>query len=64
MSKRKCRRKHTPITTEAQRGLFGVWRGHPERRPKSITAAEVGAHLREAGGKKLPARARRRKRRR
>lgn len=51
-----CNKKHTPITSKAQRGLFGVWKGNPSRRPKSITEKEVSSHLKESKGKKLPAR--------
>ena len=56
-----CTRKHTPITSKAQRGLFGVWKSQPSRRPKSISGKEVSSHLRESKGKKLPKRAKKRK---
>lgn len=53
-------RKHTPITTEWQRGKFGRELGLREqgkrREMKGITTEELRRHLREAGGKKLPER--------
>jgi len=55
-------RKHTPIVSEAQRGLFGAElarrRAGKKRRIKSIKTAELESHLRESGGKKLPKRIR------
>lgn len=60
---RKKHRKHTPITSEAQRGLFGaeLKRRREGKRPRlpSVTRKELVSHLEEAGGKELPARARR-----
>lgn len=58
----KCKgRKHTPITTEAQRGLMGAdYRRGKEgkkRRLKGMSMAELKAHLEESKGKKLPKRA-------
>jgi len=52
-------RKHTPITSKAQRGFFGA-----ELRRKrlglkgrtSMSKTELTRHLHEAAGKKLPAR--------
>ena len=57
-------RKHTPITSVAQRGKFGAelarrQEGKKSRMP-SITTAELRSHLKESKGKKLPARSRRR----
>ena len=53
-------RKHTPIVTEAQRGLFGAElarrKAGKKRRMPKITVAELRSHLKEAGGKELPAR--------
>ena len=51
-------RKHTPITSEAQQGLFGAEyarrkAGEKGRMP-GITKAELRSHLKESGGKKLP----------
>jgi len=57
-------RKHTPIVSEAQRGKFGVELGRrragKKRRMAAITTPEFESHLREAGGKDLPARSRKR----
>lgn len=54
-------RKHTPITSQKERGLFGAElrrrREGKKRRMKSITTAELIAHLHESKGKDLPARA-------
>jgi len=56
----KVRRKHTPIVSEKQRGLFGAeYRRRKEGktpRMKGITRAELKSHLEEAGGKNLPKR--------
>lgn len=50
-------RKHTPIVTERQRGLFGAElqrrREGKTPRMKGITEAELVSHLREAKGKRL-----------
>ena len=52
-------RKHTPITSEKQRGLFGAElerrREGKEGRMKGITTTELESHLEESGGKDLPA---------
>jgi len=58
-------RKHTEITSEAQRGLFGAEyarrkAGEMARMP-GITKAELKQHLEEAGGKELPKRKKRKK---
>jgi len=54
-------RKHTPITSEAQQGLFGAElarrRAGKESRMSGITTKELEQHLEESGEKKLPARA-------
>lgn len=51
-------RKHTPIVSEKQRGLFGAElarrRAGKARRMKGITTRELEEHLRESKGKKLP----------
>ena len=57
------KRKHTPITTEAQRGFFGATlrrrrQGSKWGGMKGITTAELRSHLHEAKGKKLPKRKR------
>ena len=58
--KTKGHKKHTPITTEAERGFFGAelrWaRKGQARRAPSLSEAEMVRHLHEAKGKKLPAR--------
>jgi hypothetical protein len=54
------KRKHTPITSRAQRGLFGSElarrRAGKKGRMSGITTAELRSHLQESRGKKLPAR--------
>jgi len=56
-------RKHTPITSEKQRGLFGSElarrREGEARRMPDITTTELEQHLQESKGKKLPAKAKR-----
>ena len=58
-------RKHTPIVSEKQRGLFGAElarrRAGKARRMPDITARELEEHLRESKGKKLPATAKKKK---
>jgi len=58
-------RKHTPIVSKAQRGLFGAElnrrREGKQRRMAGITTAELESHLQESGGKKLPAKAKKKK---
>lgn len=58
-------RKHTPIVSKAQRGMFGAElrrrRQGKKGRMKGITTAELESHLRESGGKKLPKRTRRKR---
>ncbi len=59
---RKSGRKHTPITSEAQRRLFGaeLKRRQEGKKPrlKGITTKELIVHLEEVKGKRLPARSR------
>ncbi|MBM3212384.1 hypothetical protein FJZ33_09195 [Candidatus Poribacteria bacterium] len=54
-------RKHTPITSQAQRGLFGGElarrRAGKASRMKGITTEELEKHLHESKGKNLPKRA-------
>lgn len=61
----KKHRKHTPITSEAQRRLFGAELGRRKRgeppQMEGITTEELREHLREVKGKKLPERVRRKK---
>ena len=51
-------KKHTPITSKKQRGLFGSElarrRTGKTSRMKGITTAELESHLHESKGKKLP----------
>ena len=58
---KKKERAHTSITSEAQRGLFGAElarrRAGKKGRMPGITTEELERHLKESGGKKLPARA-------
>lgn len=63
-----CRKKgkrHTPIVSKAQRGLFGSELGRRKRgekpRMKGITTAELRSHLKESKGKKLPTRKKKKK---
>ena len=56
----KNHRKHTPIVSKKQRGLFGAElarrRVRKTRRMKSITTKELRKHLKESRGRKLPKR--------
>lgn len=56
-----CPRKHTPITSEKQRGLFGAELRRRKlglkRKMKGITTQELRRHLTESKGKKLPKKA-------
>ena len=51
-------RKHTPITSDSQRGLFGAELARRRRGEKpmmpGITTAELVSHLEESAGKSLP----------
>jgi len=51
-------RKHTPIVSEKQQGLFGAEyarrKAGKESRMPSITTAELKSHLKESKGKNLP----------
>ncbi|MEM4720655.1 MAG: hypothetical protein QXT73_01160 [Candidatus Methanomethylicaceae archaeon] len=53
-------KKHTPIVSEAQRGLFGAElarrRAGKSPKMKGITTKELIAHLKESKGKDLPER--------
>lgn len=54
---KKSGKKHTPITTEKQRGFFGAEYARKKAGKKGKTKmskATLKAHLEEAGGKKLP----------
>lgn len=54
-------RKHTPIKSKAQRRLFGAVAGGKKTKAKGLSKAEAKRHLREVKGKKLPKRARKKK---
>lgn len=63
MTRKGCTRKHTPIVSKAQRGLFGteLKRRREGKKPQltGITTAELRSHLKESRGKKLPRRTKR-----
>ena len=54
-------KEHTPITSEKQRGLFGAEyarrKAGKKGRMPGITKTELRSHLKEAGGKDLPTKA-------
>ena len=58
MTTPQCKRKHTPITSEAQRGMMGAElarrRAGEKGKMKGMETKELRSHLKEAGGKKLP----------
>ena len=60
MSSKGCHKKHTPLVSKAQRGMFGAElarrRAGKKGRMKGITTAELRGHLKESVGKKLPKR--------
>lgn len=67
MTTKSCgHRKHTPIISKKQRGLFGAElarrRAGKTSRMKGITTKELGSHLRESKGKKLPTKTRKKTR--
>jgi hypothetical protein len=51
-------RKHTPIVSKAQRGLFGAElarrRSGKKSKMSGISVKELESHLEESAGKKLP----------
>lgn len=53
-----CNKKHTPITTDKQKGLFGSEyarrKAGKKGRMSGISTAELKSHLQEAKGKDLP----------
>jgi hypothetical protein len=71
-SKLSRKRRHTPIVSGKQRGLFGAaygakkkGKGKPSYVPKSLfnePMETLGMHLKEAKGKKLPKRSKKGKR--
>lgn len=64
-------RKHTPIVSKKQRGAMGsaygakkAGKGKPAKTPASIwnmPMEQLRSHLKEAGGKKLPRKAKKRR---
>ena len=57
------KRRHTPIVSKSQRGLFGAElarrRSGKATRMPGITEEELSRHLKESKGKKLPQRKKR-----
>lgn len=57
-------RKHTPIVSQKQEGLFGAEYARRKAGGKgsmpSITTEELKSHLKEAKGKKLPKKSKKR----
>lgn len=51
-------KKHTPIVSQKQRGLFGAElarkKAGKQPRMKGITKGELRSHLKESKGRKLP----------
>ena len=55
-------RKHTPIVSKKQAGLFGAVAGGAKTKAPSLSVAEAKRHLREMGTmKKLPLRVKKRR---
>ena len=57
------KKKHTPITSKKQRGLFGAELARKKKGKRGKTGmskATLRRHLKESKGKKLPKRARKR----
>lgn len=58
MTTAKCKTKHTPIVSEAQRRLFGARAGGKKTKAKGLTIIEAKKHIKEVAGKSLPERVR------
>lgn len=62
---KKSKKKHTPIVSEKQRGLFGAElarrRAGKQAKMKGISTKDLEGHLKESKGKKLPAKSKTRK---
>ena len=58
MTTAKCSREHTPIVSEAQRGLFGARAGGKRTKAKGLTIVEAKKHVKEVAGRSLPERVR------
>lgn len=54
-------RKHTPIVSEKQRGLFGAVAGGKKTKAKGLTVKEAKRHVKEVAGKKLPVKTKKRR---
>jgi hypothetical protein len=52
----KKHRKHTPIVSKAQKGLFGAVVGGMKTKAKGLSKVVAKKHLKEVKGKKLPGR--------
>ena len=65
MTTKTCKKRHTPIVSKKQRGLFGAeYKRRKEGkkgRISSITKKELKKHLEESKGKKLSKRVKKRK---
>ena len=55
---KKSKRKHTPVVSKAQAGLFGAKAGGKKTKAKGLTRTEARSHLRGLKVKSLPARKR------
>lgn len=55
MTGKACKgRKHTPIVSQKQRGLFGAVAGGKKTKATGLSMAEAKRHLKEVKGKTLP----------
>lgn len=54
-------RKHTPIVSKAQKRLFGAVAGGNTTAAPGLSKTKAKQHLKEAAGKKLPERVKRKK---
>lgn len=65
MSYKGCKRKHTPIISKKQRKFFGAELSRAQankKRKTEMPIVELKKHLKETKGKKLPKKARKKKR--
>lgn len=62
---KKAHKKHTPIVSKKQRGLFGAELSRRRRgkakRMAGITTKQLVSHLKESKGKKLPTKTRKKR---
>lgn len=56
------KKRHTPIVSKAQRGLFGAVAAGKKTKATGLSVAEAKRHMKEAKGKKLPKRVKRKRR--